>query len=127
MVHILKSPFIYYYQHQLLQLEGVIYNRNTGEPVSDATTTLEEFASLTDSSLADLAGFGDDITSYSSKNSEVTRYGSLHSTDPRFFFRPSGGNTPAQIRAQRLVTELEIDEKYSPNDPTSVATGRSFW
>ena len=126
-VHILKYPYISYYKSSMLHLEGIIYNAHTKQAVSK-TTTLAEFVSKTDSSLSDLAGYGaSDITSYSSKNSEVSTYGALRSTNPHFFFKPSNGNTPAQIRAQQLVTAFEINEKYDPNDATSAATGRTFW
>ncbi|MCW8407496.1 DUF4116 domain-containing protein [Legionella sp. PATHC035] len=128
LVHILKFPLAYYYQHQLLQLEGVIYNTTTQKPISDVPTTLAEFAAITDSSLSDLCGYeSSDITSYSSENSAVSYYGSLRSTNPNFFFRPSISNTPAQIKAQQLVAALEINEKYDPNDSRSDAIGRSFW
>ena len=42
LVHILKFPLIYYYQHKLLQLEGVIYNATTQEPISTEVIQLNE-------------------------------------------------------------------------------------
>lgn len=125
-VHILKYPYMSYYESSMLQLEGVIYDAHTMQPIPE-TTTLAEFVSRTDSSLSDLSGYrSSDITSYSSKNSEVSTYGSLHSTNPNLFFRPLNSDKPAQIRAQQLVTAFEINEKYDPNDSTSAATGRTF-
>ncbi|STX44233.1 Uncharacterised protein [Legionella donaldsonii] len=128
LVHILKYPLAYYYQHQLLQLEGVIYNATTQQPISNGPSTLGEFAAITDSSLGDLCGYkSSDLTSYSSGNSTFSYYGGLRGTQPNLFFRPSASNNPAQIKAQQLVTALEINEEYDPNDSRSEAIGRSFW
>ncbi|HHF7349533.1 TPA: DUF4116 domain-containing protein [Legionella feeleii] len=127
LVHTLKFPLAYYYQHQLFQLEGVIYNATTQQPISGEPTTLAEFAVITGSSLSDLCGYkSSDLTSYSSGNSTSSYYGA-RSTNPNLFFRPSVSNKSAQIKAQQLVTALEINEKYDPNDSSSEAIGRSFW
>ena len=126
-VHVLKFPYAYYYQSSLLQLEGVIYNAGNNKPISKKTT-LAEFISTTNSSLNDLCGYkSSDITSYSSKNTEVETSGAAKSSNPHLFFKPLNSATPSQIRAKAIASSLEIDEKYDPNNPRSQALGRSFY
>ncbi|KTD67826.1 hypothetical protein Lste_0984 [Legionella steelei] len=128
LVHILKFPMTYYYQHKALQLEGVICNAHSNQPVSGNTTTLAEFVATTNSSLNDLSGYkSSDITSYSEDNITVDRYGSLRSTNPLLFFKPLNSHTPSHLRAKEIVTALELDEKYNPNDSKESAIGRSFY
>ncbi|WP_392536881.1 hypothetical protein [Legionella sp. 227] len=127
LVHVLKFPFTYSYQRSLLQLEGVIYDTESKNPVS-GNTTLAEFIATTNSTLNDLSGYkSSDITSYSSENSQVDRYGSLRSTHPQLFFKPLASNTPSHLRAKEIAAALEIDEHFDPNNPQSTAIGRSFY
>ncbi|WP_454783347.1 DUF4116 domain-containing protein [Legionella sp. WA2022007384] len=127
LVHVLKFPYTYYYQRSLLQLEGVIYNAENQKPISQKTT-LAEFISTTNSSLNDLCGYkSSNITSYSSKNTDIERYEGAKGLNPHLFFKPSNKATPSQIRAKAIVSSLEIDEKYDPNDSRSSAIGRSFY
>ncbi|WP_131793972.1 DUF4116 domain-containing protein [Fluoribacter gormanii] len=127
LVHILKSPYTYYYQRSLLQLEGVIYDAKNNNPVSQKTT-LAAFISRTKSSLNDLCGYKSvDITSYSYENTTGEPYGSAYSSSPHLFFKPSNSKKPSQVRAKEIATALEIDEKYDPNNSRSIAIGRSFY
>ncbi|PWY57678.1 type III secretion system effector protein [Legionella qingyii] len=127
LVHMLKFPYTYYYQRNLLQLEGVIYDARNNEPASEKTT-LAEFISRTNSSLNDLCGYkSSNITSYSYKNTEVETYGSVHSSSPLLFFKPLNSTKPSQVRAKEIATALEIDEQYDPNNSRARAIGRSFY
>ncbi|MCW8400848.1 DUF4116 domain-containing protein [Legionella sp. PATHC038] len=127
LVHVLKFPFTYSYQHSLLQLEGIIYDTESKKPVS-GNTTLAEFIATTNSTLNDLSGYkSSDITSYSSENSQVDTYGSLRSTSPQLFFRPLDSNRSSHLRAKEIAAALEIDENYDPNNSQSAAIGRSFY
>ncbi|KTC91214.1 DUF4116 domain-containing protein [Fluoribacter dumoffii] len=127
LVHILKFPFVYYYERKLLKLEGEIFTENN-TPVSEKTT-LADFVAMTHSSLTDLCGYhGSDttLTSYSAENTKESRYGSLRSSSPQLFFKPAPIDTPSQLEAEELMTALDINEKYNPNDAGAVAKGRSF-
>lgn len=130
LVHAMKFPYVYYQQSKLFALEGELYGE--GQVIPLKKTTFSDFAKQTNSSLNDFclgsyhATHKEDITSLSSKNTNVTFYGSLKSTSLLLFFRPTNKNSATQKAALQVVKSLEIDGSYNVNDFEDIAIGRSF-
>ena len=101
------------------------------EPVS-GLTTLGDFVGQTGSNLSDLCAASfyqtqeNDLTTTSSENTEISRYGSLSSSEALLFFRPLKNNTPSQKKALELVSQLEVNEDYDFNDFEDISIGRTF-
>jgi hypothetical protein len=130
-VHALKFPYVYYQQTKIFALQGEICRMSDKKPVS-GLTTLGDFVEQTDSNLNDLCAANfyqaqeNDLTTTSSENTEIYRYGSLSSSEALLFFRPVKNNTSFQKKALELVSQLDFNEDYDFNDFEDISIGRSF-
>lgn len=130
-VHALKFPYAYYQQTRIFALQGEICRVSDKKPVS-GLTTLGDFVEQTDSNLNDLCAANfyqaqeNDLTTTSSENTEIFRYGSLSSSEALLFFRPVKNNTSSQKKALELVSQLDVNEDYDFNDFEDISIGRSF-